>query len=226
MKQQVLATAMVLALTAGPAAAASITWNAEFEFSESGDSISSANAIQLTLSDAVGGGVDFSLTGAFAAGEFLSGLYLNFDPSKALIDASNFTNESGVAPESLNFGTNAFKADGDGDFDILLEFSTNPPRFDNNDTLTYLITGVTVADFNFLSVDGPEGKTGFPVAFRVQGLGANNEGSGWFTDREPVCDPSPCDDPDPDPVPEPTSLILLGIGSLAGAAIVRRRRVS
>jgi hypothetical protein len=213
-----LTATLVAAITgaATAAQAATITWNPEFEFSGSGGVLANGpTSLTLTLTDIVGG-VHFSLTGNLADGEFLRELYLNFDPSK---DPTTlvFGDQAGVAPANIATGVNAFQADGDGLFDILLTWPTGagPGRFEGTDSFTATIAGVMVADFEFNSE--PAGGHGpFLVAFRVQGLGADNEGSGWFTDTNGGQNGGT--------IPEPGMMLLLGIGLMGVAARIRQKR--
>lgn len=203
-------------LAAAPSAHATITWTFETEFSGSGSSVS--GPVTVTLDDGGGSGgvgvtvdtsgLDASLT------EFVTGLYLNLDPG---IDPTSlvFAFDGGaVDPVSVSLGTDAFKADGDGLYDILIQWPTDPPRFeaDLTDLISFSLVGLVEENFLFLST--PNGGNGpFYAALKGQSLGTNGNGSGWFS-------PTPGNTTS---VPEPGSFALFGFG-LAGLGLAIHRR--
>jgi len=144
--------------------------------------------------------------------EFVSGLYLNVDPSidPADLNFSSPTKTGTFSNPSILLSTDAYKADGDGKYDILLQFSTSSGNeFGAGEEVEYTITGVGSAagllatDFVFLSA--PAGGHGpFFAAAHVQSIGAGGD-SGWIA-------PEPGLDPTSIPVPEPTSITLLSLG--------------
>src|SRR6185503_10467667 len=84
---------------------------------------------------------------------------------------------------AITEGVNAFKADGDGKYDVLFQFSTTPgDSFTGGEQISYLITGITGLDamdfYRFLSL--PAGGHGpFFAAGHVQAI-SYGEGSGWI----------------------------------------------
>jgi hypothetical protein len=151
------------------------------------------------------GTVDLTISGSgLTGGEFASGVYINLNPNDAptsLVFTTQASTGSFAAP-SISEGVNAFKADGDGKYDVLFSFGTaNGTTFGPGDSITFQITGIaglTAADFAYLS--SPDGGVGpYLSAAHVQGIG--NGDSGWIspTTITPVV------------VPEPGSVALVGL---------------
>ena len=202
------------ALASGPAAAAVLTFEFNTEFSEADSPVGPAPWITVTFTD-VGGGVDMLISNSGLTGsEFIQqGIFFNVDPSVSASSLS-FSHISGDEAETISKGTNAFKADGDGLYDIKLVYDNAPPadRFDAGDTSKYFISGggITSASFNFMSA--PDGGHGpFLAAAHVGGIGANAEGSGWVA-------------PVPIPEPEAYAMLLAGLGLMGFVARRRSRK--
>ena len=153
--------------------------------------------------------------------QFVVGFYFNFNPT---LDPSllNFDYVSGVQTATEpEVGTDAFKASGDGLYDIYISFPTanNGLRFTDGEYSEYdicyngtLPTGTSLVDqFHVLAT--PDGGYGpYYTAGRVQGL--PNEQSTWLYGTQ--------QEPGENVVPEPSSVVMLLV--LAGLSLLVRRR--
>lgn len=168
----------------------------------------------------VAGGVQLKLTATgLTGGEFFSAWYFNLTPPKPptglqFTEVSN----SDVSGYSYATGFNQFKADGDGFFDIVIEFAqSGAGRFGAGDSLTFLLTGIPglkAEDFNTTSTGGPV--AGFYTAAHFQATEGNGQ-SLWVAD-------APGDDGNTGgPVPEPSTYLVLA--SFIGMAVYLKRRM-
>lgn len=146
--------------------------------------------------------------------ENITGMYFNLDPALNPNNLSfSYLGSTGPAATSVQTGVNAFKADGDGKYDILFNFPTSS-GFTAGDTVQYRITGIstlTSGSFNFLSACGNlncSGPGNFYAAAHVQNIGAN---SGWIASNVGI-------------VPIPGALWLFGSGLLGLAGLARSKK--
>ena len=193
-----------------PASAAIVTYELNLEFSGGTAPEGTAPWLRASFADVLGG-VQLTMSSGLSGTEFASGWYFNFDPTRNAAGLG-FSYVSGVMASSpVSTGINAFKADGDGYFDIKFKFAAND--FGQNDKSVYLITGsdLDVYDFKFSSVQGGGNGTYYSAA-HVQSIGTDGEGSGWIGAPEPG---SPV-------VPLPAAAWLLGSG-LLGLGVMRGR---
>jgi len=164
---------------------------------------------QTQIDDVTPGTVRLTITALnLSPTEKVSELYLNLNPN-FLATSLNFTfvdGSTGVTAPQPSLGVDAFKADGDGKYDILFQFAEPPAHaFMAGDHLTYLIsgiTGLTAQDFVYLSL--PAGGHGpFYSAIHMQGISATSVNdtstlSGWVSPTAATIIP----------VPEPTTGVL------------------
>ena len=207
-------TSLVLVLQvvlAAGAEGAIVTFQLGKEFSGATPPAGSAPWLTATFDDGgSAGSVTLMLTATNLTGdEDVEEWYLNLDPALDSTELSfSLASKTGVFDDpTVSLGADQFKADGDGNYDILFAFASGPPskRFTAGDSIQYTVTdiaGLTAGSFDFLSA--PNGGHGpFLVAAHVRSIGPD-EDSGWVT------------------APEPASVGLLALGLGAVAALRRR----
>ena len=223
-----LAVACMVALFSGAKAnaASGITYNFDHEFSSGTPPAGPSPWITATIADISPGTVQLTIANNGLLGsEFISGFYLNLNTNFSSLNLSiNYVSSLGnftipnIGDGTIERGTDSFKADGDGKYDVLFDFSTvSGKTFGAGESVTYQIsgiTGLTANDFVFLSA--PNGGHGpFYAAAHVQGIGADGSLSGWV---EPSLGAQPI------LVPEPSSAVLLAL-SLGFLGFTRRSKV-
>jgi hypothetical protein len=152
-----------------------------------------------------------------SASEDVNQLYFNLNPAYRATNLI-FTatgGSGGFDAPVISLGLNAFKADGDGKYDVMFDFTAggvDTNRFTANEYTIYQISGIpglTAADFGYLSQ--PAGGAGpFYAAAQVQRIGAGSL-SGWISATDVNTFPL---------VPEPGPVSLLGLA--AGGWLVFR----
>jgi len=114
---------------------------------------------------------------------------------------------------AITFGMNAFQADGDGRYDLLVQFPTSggahgATRFEPGSTVVFTVSATGITPETFLALSSPAGGSGpFFTAAHVISIDSAGGGSGWIPGSE---------------VPEPATLLLLGSGLFGVAAGVRK----
>lgn len=160
----------------------------------------------------IAGGVRITVTNNLVdPGAFLSSLYLNTSVAPLAGALGTCVNCAATNGQTMtfNFGSDAFQADGDGRYDILIDFSTAATdRLLAGEVVIFDVTSTTVGftSDSFLVFSAPGGGNGpFRAAAHIQSL---PDGQSDFITEE---------------IPEPTSMILLGTGLVTLAAGLRRR---
>src|ERR1051325_3347100 len=207
-------------------AASGITYLFDNEFSSGTPPAGPAPWITATIQNVTPGTVQLTIANNGLIGsEFVSGFYINLNTNFSPLNLSisyvsslgSFTVPS-VASGTIERGTDSFKADGDGKYDVLFDFSTvSGTTFGAGESITYQISGIsglTADDFVYLSA--PNGGHGpFYSAAHVQGIGADGSLSGWV---EPSLGAQPI------LIPEPSSCALVAV-SLGLLGLARRSKV-
>lgn len=215
-RSTVLAAAALALLAATPVAALTLSYDLNYEFSGASAPSGPTPWVTITIDDSFGGPNDVRVTISnvnITGVEFVSEVSLNLDPTLDPTQLSfSAVNTSAVASVGFNTGVDAFQADGDGKFDILLSLPPPPGAFSAKFTagesivfdLSYTAP-ISAASFDFFSAPGG-GAGSYHAAAHVQGIGEDGEESGWIGDGDAV---------------EPS---LLGLLALGGLALLGRRR--
>jgi hypothetical protein len=204
-------------------AASGITYQFDNEFSSGTPPAGPAPWITATIQTATPGTVLLTIANNGLLGsEFVSGFYLNLNTNFSPLNLSiSYVSSAGsflipsIGAGTIERGIDSFKADGDGKYDVLFDFSTvSGSTFGAGESVTYQISGIsglTADDFVYLSA--PNGGHGpFYSAAHVQGIGTDGSLSGWV---EPSLGALQFQ------VPEPSSTALLAL-SLGCVGFLRR----
>jgi hypothetical protein len=182
---------ILITLSAAPAYASSIlSFDLAVEYSAGTPPSGPAPWLRVIFAD-VSGGVQLTLINQLhGATEFVPSWMFNLDPALDPLGL-NFATVSGTRTNAaVSIGENAFRAAGGGYFDIRFTWPTanSGDRFVGGDVVTYFITSnqaISAMSFDCLSAPGG-GQGPFVTAAKVQGIGANANGSGWITVPEPI----------------------------------------
>jgi hypothetical protein len=225
----VLATGLVLLLGAD-AKALSITRVLDVHFG----SDPAAGSVSITFDDSAGvDQVKITLDASgLASDENVTEWYFNysgdggttFDATGLTASALSGSGSDAITEADLNansfFSSQSEQADGDGNYNIMVDFNTSPPTFDGGEVVMFTLSGVvglTADDFDFFSDEGG-GQGAYISAAKIQMTncidpadpkcdGDDNEGSDWLG-----------------AVPEPGPLALFSTSLIVAGALMRRPR--
>jgi hypothetical protein len=176
----------------------------------------SAPWVDAIFQDVAPGVVLLTITNTgLSAAEKLTEFYINLSPALDPLSLSiaNVGSSGGFTLPSINQGLNAFKADGDGKYDVRFNFAQPPAgAFTGGEYVTYQISGIASLDAtDFIYLSQPAGGHGpFYAAGHVQAIDASSItdetcASGWIA-------PTTFSEI---PIPEPTSAsILMVVGGI------------
>jgi hypothetical protein len=207
------AVAVVAAIaSAGPAAADTITLSTEFSGATAASGAPKITFTQLD-SDTVRITMDLAnLSGTEKASKwFINTSFALSESNFAFVSGSSSTVD---VDNTWNTNDNAFKADGDGYFDVRFDFPTSGDLFGDNETVVWDVTATGISVSTFLLGSAPGGGNGtWMSAAHIQGIGADGEDSGWMGGNLI-------------PTPEPATVLLLGAGLAGFVARKRLRRTA
>ena len=209
---------MFVALAGAPASASVIftfTGGPNSDFSDTTDN--TGGSLTVTITD-IAGGVELAFQNNFVdAGAWPGAFYFNTTVAPL---AEPGTTVSCVlcadigAPSFFDVGSNEFKADGDGKYDILINMD-NGNRLTPGESATLKIlsstAGFNAASFLSLSLDAG-GHGPFQAALHLQSL--PNNGSDWLASEGRIVVTQ---------APEPGSILLLATALLGGARRLTRK---
>lgn len=227
LKGLAIAVIALFSLSATKSSAASgIIYQFDNEFSSGTPPSGLAPWITTTIQTVTPGTVLLNISNNGLMGsEFVSGFYLNLNTNFSPLNLSisyvssvgSFTVPS-IGAGTIERGIDSFKADGDGKYDVLFDFSSvSGNTFGAANSVTYEISGISglVAD-DFVYLSAPNGGHGpFYAAAHVQGIGADGSLSGWV---EPSLGAVQFQ------VPEPSSVAFLAL-SLGFVGFARRSTI-
>ena len=188
-----------IGMMASSSGAATLQFNLDREFSGAFPPEGPTPWLTSTFSDDIGGG-DVRLTidtPGLTGSEVVTGFYFNVNPAIDPNDLS-FTlvaNPTEMALGDIEVGTDAFRADGNGKYDVLLNFppSGSADMFAAGEAVVIDISwagdDLEAADFWYNSKKGGGNGT-FITAAHVQGIGLDGAYSGWIGAETLIPEPS------------------------------------
>jgi hypothetical protein len=209
LKLWVWAVSIMLLMFPLYSAKAALVFDIGYKFNGDGTMYNPGPWMNITFVDVSPGVVDMTITNVgLAGGEKVKSVYLNLDPNlnPALLAFSDPTITGNVEVDSISKGIDSYQANGDGLYDILIEFNTDGPNkaFNGGEAVEYTISlsGLTASSFDFVSAeDGGVGQ--YKVATHINSPSDVDGTSVWAT------------------IPEPATIALLGLGAIA---LLRKHR--
>jgi hypothetical protein len=208
-----MGAAFFVAMAGAPASASVIFTFTGNDFSDTTDN--TGGSLTVTITD-IAGGVELAFQNNFVdAGAFPGAFYFNTTFAPLTNAAGSCVLCGSIGAPSFSFGSNAFKADGDGKYDILIDMDNAPPsdRLEPGESATMRILADNVG-FNaasFLSLSAPDGGHGpFEAALHLQSLPQG--GSDWLSASGTVTS-----------APEPGSMLLFATALIGGARRLTRK---
>ncbi len=184
---------LVMSAVAAPALAGTLVIELNHEYSGAASPSGNAPWARATFTDKGGGVVGLVLECLLQdSNEFMAkanggannrqGWVFNLDPSLDATDLA-FSAVSGVSASDIYTDNQGFKAGPDKFYDVVFQFGTG---LVGGDVAEYDLSiaggGLLASSFDFVSGDGPVGKTGYHSAAHVQGIRTPSSGigtSGW-----------------------------------------------
>ena len=202
--------AVAVILTAGFSVNATLSIELDTIFDGPGTPVNPGPWVTAVFTDIEPGTVDLTISTPNLDGdnEKVAGVYFNFDPdldvTQLLFSKQSKTGK--LKDPVISLGQDGYKADGDGWYDIRINFNNSNAAlaFNGQEEIQYTITlpGLEAKSFDFLST--PQGECGpHLAAAHLLSLGVEND-SAWIA------------------APEPATLTLLAMGGL----LLRSRKSS
>lgn len=213
-----MAVVGVLAFAASARADFSVGLDREF----SGGTAPEASApwITATIADVAPDTVRLTLDATHLTGsEFVSVWSFNVAGANGATGWSSLSNltassDADIATTGIEYGDDAFKADGDGYFDIRFTWGNGQFTAGENAWFEFTSSGLTADDFNDLSLGSGNSPSGLVSAAHVQSIGQAGQ-SGWITGTPTTTVTNEA------PIPGALMLASAGLGIVG---FVRRRR--
>jgi hypothetical protein len=200
----------IVALLAAPAAADTLTFYFDTPFNDKPLPDGASPWLTAVFDDeGIEGSVLLTLTANLTNGNFISEVYFNLDPEGSLTSGV-VVDRTAPAPTAGLVSPDAYKADGAGYFDFLIQFPTAAAdRFEGTEYITFELfgAGLTAASFDYFSTSSANGE--WQAAAHIQNI-SDPEGSTWIAGTGGS------------EVPVPGAVWLLGSG-LIGLVGLRRK---